>query len=167
LSIEEALSVVKKYREVSEEDHKRVRISQANLKNLFDIFDQEIDEKRQLVYAFLKAAASGNALKIQEAVDMIAQRRDKNFLLEVLNLLILWFKDSIHLLSTQDKSSIINVDYEEEIERFADSYTNSDFEVIVSEIENAISSVRNNVYAPLILTVLGIQIKNNLRRTSA
>jgi DNA polymerase-3 subunit delta' len=167
LSIEEALSVVKKYREVTEEDLKLIRISQANLKSLFDILDQDIDEKRQLVYEFLKATASGNALKIQEVVDMIAQRRDKNFLLEVLNLLILWFKDTIHLISTQDKSGLINVDYEEEINRFASSYINSDFEVIVREIENAISNVRNNVYTPLILTVLGIQIKKHLQRTTA
>ena len=166
LSIDEALSVVKNYRDISDEDHKLVRISQANLKTLFDILDQEIDEKRKLVYEFLKAAASGNSFKIQEAIDMITQRRDKNFLLEVLNLLILWFQDTIHLISTQDKSGLVNVDYEEEIDRFAKSYYNSDFEVIVREIENAVSNVRNNVYAPLILTVLGIQIKKHLCRTS-
>jgi len=98
-------------------------------------------------------------------VEVIAQRRDKNFLLDILNLLTLWFKDAIHLISLNKETDIINVDFEEEIKRFASSYMNSDFERIVTEIENAISNVRNNVYTPLILTVLGIQIRENLKRT--
>jgi len=165
LSIDEALSVVKDYRDISEEEHKIVRISQGNLKNIFEVLDQDIDEKRKIVYDFLKASASGSAIKTQEVVDTIAQRRDKNFLLEVLNLLILWFKDTIHILSSEEDAQIINVDFEEEIGRFAKSYTNSDFENIVKEIENAITNVRSNVYTPLILTVLSIQIKKYLKRT--
>ena len=167
LSTEEAISVLKKYRDISEDDQKIVRISQGNLKSIFEILDQDIDEKRTLVYDFLKASASGSAMKIQEVVDVVAQRRDKNFLLEVLNLLILWFKDTIHLVSTQDNTNLVNVDFEEEIGRFAKSYSNSDFEKIVKEIENAISNVKNNVYTPLLMTVLGIQIKKHLRRTTA
>lgn len=167
LSNDEAISVLKKFRDISEDDHKIVRISQGNLKNIFEILDQDIDEKRTLVYQFLKASASGSAMKIQEVVDAIAQRRDKNFLMEVLNLLILWFKDTIHLVATEDHTNIVNVDFEEEIGRFANSYANSDFETIVKEIENAISNVRNNVYTPLLMTVLGIQIKKHLSRPSA
>jgi len=164
LSFEEALSAVKKYRDISDEEHKLIRISQGNLKTVFEILDQEIDDKRRIVYDFLKASASGNAVKIQEVVDLIAQKRDKNFLMDILNLLILWFKDTIHVISADEKAEIINVDFEDEINRFAKSYINSDFENIVTEIENAISNVRNNVYTPLILTVLGIQIKKYLER---
>jgi DNA polymerase-3 subunit delta' len=165
LSIDEALSIVKNFRDITEEEHKIVRISQGNLKNIFEGFDQDIDDKRKIVYDFLKASASGSAIKIQEVVDIISQRRDKNFLLEVLNLLILWFKDTIHVVSSDNEAEIINVDFEEEIGRFAKSYINSDFENIVKEIENAISNVRSNVYTPLILTVLSIQIKKHLQRT--
>jgi len=165
LSIEEASSVVSKFQEISESERKIIRISQGNLKNIFENLNQEIDDKRKIVYDFLKASASGSAIKIQEVVDVIAQRKDKNFLLDILNLLILWFKDAIHLISAEDKAEIINVDFEEEIKRFAKSYTNSDFEFIVTEIEKTVSNVRNNVYTPLLLTVLGIHIRKHLRRT--
>jgi len=165
LSFEEALSVVNKFGDISDTERKIVRITQGNLKNIFDILNQDVDEKRKIVYDFLRASASGSAIKIQEVVDVIAQRRDKNFLLDILNLLILWFKDAIHLISMDERAEIINVDFEDEIKRFAKSYTNSDFEHIVTEIENAISNVRNNVYTPLILTVLGIQIRKHLHRS--
>ena len=165
LSFKEASSVVKKYQEISDNEEKIIRISQGNLKNIFDLLNQDLDDKRKIVYDFLKASASGSALKIQEVVDVIAQKRDKNFLLDILNLLILWFKDAIHLISTEGNIEFINIDFEDEIRRFAKSYKNSDFDYIVTEIENAVSNVRSNVYTPLILTVLGIQIKKHLQRT--
>ena len=165
LSFEEASSVVKKYQKISDDEEKIIRISQGNLKNIFSLLNQDLDDKRKIVYDFLKASASGNALKIQEVVDVVAQKRDKNFLLDILNLLILWFNDAIHLISAEGNVEIINVDFEDEIRRFAKNYSNSNFDYIISEIENAVSNVRNNVYTPLILTVLGIQIKKHLQRT--
>jgi len=165
LSIDEASSVISKFQSISEYERKIIRISQGNLKNIFENLIQEIDDKRNIVYDFLKASASGSAIKIQEVVDVIAQRRDKNFLLDVLNLLILWFKDAIHLISAEDRVEIINVDFEEEIKRFTKVYANSDFEFIVTEIEKTVSNVHNNVYTPLLLTVLGIHIKKHLQRT--
>jgi len=165
LSFEEALSVVNKYRDISDIEHKLIRISQFNLKNIFDILNHETDDKRRIVYDYLKASASGSAIKIYEVVDLITQRRDKNLLLDILNLLILWFRDAIHLISADDSAEIINVDFEDELKRFANSYPTSDFENIVIEIENAVSNVRNNVYTPLILTVLGIQIRKHLQRS--
>jgi DNA polymerase-3 subunit delta' len=164
LSFEEALSIINKFQNISDSERKIVHISQGNLKSIFEILNQDIDDKRRIVYDFLKASASGSALKIQEVVDVITQKRDKNFLLDILNLLILWFRDAIHIIVADDRAEIINVDFEEEIKRFAKSYLNSDFELIVKEIEYAVSNVRNNVYTPLILTVLGIQIKKHLQK---
>ena len=165
VSFDESLSVIRKFHDISDTERRIIRISQGNLKHIFENLNQDIDSKRKIVYDFLKASASRNAVKIQEAIDIIVQRRDKNFLLDVLNLLILWFKDVIHLVSATESTEIINVDFEDEIKRFAKSYINSDFEYIVVEIEKAVSSVRNNVYTPLLLTVLGIHIGNHLQRT--
>jgi DNA polymerase-3 subunit delta' len=164
LSLEEVLQILSKFRDISEQDRKIVQISQGNLKQIFDIIEQDIDEKRQMVYDFLKASATGNALKLQEAIDSMAKKRDKNFLLDILNLLILWFKDAIHLVSSGAEAQIVNIDFKEEVIRFAENYPTSDFEGIVIEIEKAIANLRQNVYSPILLTVLGIQIKKRLTR---
>ena len=129
LSLEEVLQILSKFRDISEQDRKIVQISQGNLKQIFDIIEQDIDEKRQMVYDFLKASAMGNALKLQEAIDSMAKKRDKNFLLDILNLLILWFKDAIHLVSSGAEAQIINIDFKEEVIRFAENYPTSDFKV--------------------------------------
>jgi hypothetical protein len=164
LSLEEALQILSKFRDISEQERKIVQISEGNLKQIFDIIEQDIDEKRQMVYDFLKASATGNALKLQEVIDSMAKKRDKNFLLDILNLLILWFKDAIHLISSGTEAQIVNIDFKDEIIRFAENYPASDFEGIVIEIEKAIANLRQNVYSPILLTVLGIQIKKRLIR---
>jgi len=61
----------------------------------------------------------------------------------------------------------INIDFEKEISRFAQNFSHSDFDQIVFEIEKAISAVKKNVYAPIIFTVLGIEIKKHLQRVKS
>jgi DNA polymerase-3 subunit delta' len=166
LSLDEALSVISKFRDVTTEDRQNIQIAQRNLKQFFEIVDQDINEKRKMVYEFIRASAAGSVIKLQQIIDSITQRRDKNFLLDFLNLLILWFKDTIQIVAAEENSEIINLDFRDEIGRFAQNYMHSDFDQIVFEIEQSIVNVKSNIYAPLILTVLGIRVKKNLQRVN-
>jgi DNA polymerase-3 subunit delta' len=164
LTYEEALSVVKSYQNVDGETQKIIHIAQGNLKAIFQLLQQDIEEKRKMVYEYLRAVASDNALNLMEIVDTITKQRDKNFLMDILNLLILWFKDALQLVYLGMDTEIINIDFKEEIKRFTHIYQTSDFENIIIEIEKTLRKLQFNVYNPLLLTVLGIRIKNNLTR---
>jgi len=167
LTTDAALAVLARYHPVSDAERIIAGIAQGNLKEIFDSLDTDSEDKRQVVYEFLKAAARGSARDIVNSADALARRRDKNFLLDVLNLLILWIKDTINILSAGGEAQIINVDFKDEIQRFARSYAPSDFEQIILEIENSISSLKSNAHVPLLITVLGIQIHEHLRRAQA
>jgi len=164
-SVETALQILGRYRNVSEKDQELIHITQANLKEIFEVIDLEDEDKRKIVYEFLKATARESNYELFKIIESLSQRKDKNFLLDILNLLILWFKDTIRLISSPDKMLLINIDYKEEIMRFSKSYRSSDFDQILIDIDQAISNVKSNVYVPLLLTVMGIQIKDNLCRT--
>ena len=69
-------------------------------------------------------------------------------------------------MAAGENPEIINLDFKDEIGRFAQNYKHSDFDQIVFEIEQSIANVKSNIYAPLILTVLGIQVKKNLQRVN-
>ena len=164
LSYSEALSIVTKYRPDTDEVQRAVHMAQGNLKAIFQMLENNIEQKSQLIYEYMKAIAGGNPLSIMEIVDMLTKRRDKNFLMDILNLLTLWFQDVMHLVALGIDTEIINVDFKEELRRFTQSYRYSNFENIVEEIENALNKLHKNVYHPLILTVLAIHIKKNLIR---
>ena len=63
LSFEEAISVVSQYRELSEDDQKLVRISQGNLKNIFEVLDQDVDEKTDYRLRFSKGCSEWKCCK--------------------------------------------------------------------------------------------------------
>ena len=163
-TVESALQILGQYRSVSEKDREVVQIAQGNLKEIFELIDQENEDKRRIVYEFLKAAAKGSNYELHKIIDSISQRKDRNFLLDILNLLILWFKDTIRIISSPEKLQLINIDYKEEIMRFSRSYADSDFDRILLEIDKAISNIKANIHIPLLLTVMGIQINKNLHR---
>ncbi len=49
-----------------------------------------------------------------------------------------------------------------ELEKFANAYVQSDFEKIISAIEQSILNIRQNIYGPLLLTNLALRIKESL-----
>lgn len=165
LTYTEAEQVAGKFLDLNDETIKLIHLSEGNLKKVFEVSAEDITHKNQVVYEFLKAVAAANILGLYEMTEQVAKSRDKNYLMDTLNLLILWFKDAIMLGSLGPQAKIVNVSYQNELQRFAAAYLNSDFIQIIKEIEKAVSNLNRNVYAPLVLTVLAIRIKENLSRS--
>jgi len=160
LSFEEARSIVNKYQVMDDSLEKVIRVNEFNLKKIFDSFNEDIEKKTKQVYEYLRSLASGDALRLKNSVDQITQSRDRNYLMDILNLLILWFKDVIHLISLDKTANLVNM--QEEIKKFAALYRHSDFDKILRIIEEANFNIKRNVNGALVLTVLGIRIKETL-----
>jgi DNA polymerase III subunit delta' len=162
LSNDEIVEVVKNYHPIDDRITKVIKFSQGNLKKVFGSLEEDYESKQQLVLTFLRAAASGSAVKISEVVDEMYKKRDKNFLIEIMNLVILWFQDVVHWENSEAESKTTSFDFSTELENFSNAYSNSDFEKIISAIEEAIQNVKRNIYAPLLLTTLALRIKEAL-----
>ncbi len=143
-----------------------LRISEGNIKKVFDMLETESGEKRAMALQFLRAAAAGKAQLISEVVDSIQKENDKNFLKELLNLIILWFRDSLNRSVLGTTAAVINADFENEIVKFTEVYGNSDFNGIVDLLEQALNYVDRNVHRPLILTSLAIKLNRLLVKSS-
>lgn len=165
LSEDEIITIVKKFHPIDERTKKVIRFARANLKTVFRTFEEDFSERQEIVLTFLRAAASGSAQKISDSIDNIYRRRDKNYLMEILNLITLWFQDVIHLLTFQEEAQIINIEYTEELTKFTNAFADSDFDYIIRIIEETIQNVNRNVHAPLLLTVLALRIKKSLIKT--
>ena len=162
LSNDEILEVVKKFHPIDDKILKVIKFCQGNLKKVFGSLEEDYETKQKLVLIFLRAAASGSAVKISDAVDDMFKKRDKNYLVEILNLIILWFQDVNHINTLNEEKTIINFDFSTELTNFSNAYSKSDFEQIINILEEAIQNVKRNIYAPLLLTVLALRIKESL-----
>jgi DNA polymerase-3 subunit delta' len=159
---EDGIKVIEKYIQPDDGTMQIIHMAQGNLKLVFEMIENEDREIRKQMITYLRAAASGDSLKISEIVDTISAKRDKNHLKDLLYLLILWFKDALHLSILGKETQLINIDFQQELIKFADHYRESDFEEIVTEIEKAVAHVNRNLYNPLILTLLALRIKRKL-----
>ena len=126
---------------------------------------QDFRPRSQLIYDYIRYAAGGDMLNLTDVVEKMTASRDRNYLLDLLNLLTLWFKDVIHFLNFKDESIIINRNLKENIVNFTRLYNRSDFEAIIDLIDQSITNVQRNVNGKIILTVLGFRINENLIKT--
>ena len=165
LKFDEAISVVEQYDTVDDKIKEIIYLNENNLKKIFNSLSEDYGAKSQLVYEYIKAAASQDILRLTEAIDKMTATRDRNYLLDLLNLLTLWFKDVIHVIALNDESIIINTDLKENITKFTRIYRDSDFEQIINNISDSIDYIKRNANGKIVLTTLGFRIKNGLIRT--
>ena len=141
------------------------RIAQYNLKKVFNILESDSSENRERVYQFLRAIATNNMLDVADVSDYLAQKRDKNNILDFLNLLILWLRDALHHQVLGDTKDFINLDYIEQIEKFANRYKQSNLQEMIEIIERTSLDIQRNAHPTLTLTNLALELNDHLIKT--
>lgn len=166
-SDEQIEKIVKQYENIDKDIKAMIRTSQNNIKQVFNMLYADSENEREIIYNFIRAVASKNMLEISNVINVMTQSGDKNNLMNLLNLIILWLNDSIHYLILNDSEDFINLDYAESITKFAKFYQNSDFERLIGFVEKAYFDIQRNAHAVLTLTNLAIEMKNHLIRTTS
>jgi len=164
-SFKETLSVISQYHPITPKVEKIAHICQGNLVKAFHDLEIEEDDKRKQMYAFLHSTVTHDDLQLFRVIDEMARARDKNYLMNILVLLILWFQDALHIQSFGQQTDIVHADYQAEINRFADLYPLACFEDIISMLDQAAGQIKQNVYPQLVFTVLAFRIRKILKQT--
>jgi len=166
-SEEEIIKIVENYGASKNEIIHAGKIARNNLKKIFELLKSDSGETRELVYQFLRAVASKNVFEYSEIIENITQKRDKNYISEFLDLLILWFSDAIHYLALGKTDGFINTDFQEPIVKFAQHYKNASLEKEIEIIENAVVDIQRNAHPALTLTNLALQMQDQLIMTES
>ncbi len=160
---EEIGQIIQRYSPTEKDIAPLIRIARNNVKKIFELLDSDYDEKRQLIYGFIKSVAADNILPISQTIDQMTQKRDKNYVVELLDLLILWLRDALHYLILKDRQELINLDYAESIEKFSLFFQNSNLEKLIAIVEQAMLDLEGNAHPALTLMNLAIEMKNELK----
>jgi len=163
LRFKEALSVVKVYQPVTAQVEKVVHLGEGNLVKIFKELETDEDDKRMVMYSYMQALLAEDELQIFTTIDEIVKARDKNYLLNILVLIILCFKDILHIKLFGQQTEIVNIDYQSLMLRFAEIYPLAGIEEIIFCLEQASEQIRHNVYPQLVLTVLAFRIRTIIK----
>jgi len=161
-SDEQITNIVNRYNPDEKDVLSVARIAQNNLKKVFNILESDSSENRERVYQFFRAVATNNMLDVADVIDYLTQKRDKNNIIEFLNLLILWLRDALHNQVLEDTKDFINLDYKESIEKFANRYKHSNLQEMITIIENASLDIQRNAHPALTLTNLALELDDHM-----
>ncbi len=154
--------IINRYQTVDQDLDVLIRISRFNLKKVYRLLHSAYQQQREVVYEFLKALASGNMFLTAQIIDRITQKRDKNYILEILDLLVLWLQDALHVQILGTKAQLLNLDFEEAIAKFSDYYLGADLRKIIERVEEAARQITMNGHPALTLTSLAIDMHEKL-----
>ena len=166
-TLEQITEIIKKYENSEEDIDSLIRLSQFNIKKIFNILRSDYQSRRELVYKFLKAAAVENYFTVSALIDELTQKRDKNYILEFLDLLALWLRDALHFSISESSADFVNQDYAEAVQKFAEFYQDTDFDNIIRLVEKYYFFIKSNAHPALTLTNLSIELHRLLTQKKA
>jgi DNA polymerase-3 subunit delta' len=132
------------------------RLAGGSYTRAVDLAGTEAFEERKHVLAFVRHALGSNVPAVLQAVERVAEARDRELAERFLTLLLMWFRDALAL---RYGAVIFNVDQEEDIRSFTSKFPHADLLRVIAHIEHALSSVDRNVYIKLVLLRLSVQLK--------
>ncbi len=165
-SDDEIIEIIKKYEKVDDTISAKIAVAQNDIEKVFELLYSDTATELELVYNYLRSLAKGNFLEVSNIVDEMLAKRDKNYTLELLNHILLWFKDAVHYLLLNDSRTIVNKDYMEQIVKFADYYNEVDFPRIIEYIEQAQQDISRNGNPSMAFFNLAIRIRKELLKSA-
>lgn len=143
------------------------RMCFGNYRRALELATENIQERQELMLNILRKVLLSD-LEILQLVEQLVQQEDRKTVKELLQLMVVWFRDAM-LLSLHPKQSeagekVINIDRLPTLDKFINSLVAIDYERVIGRIENAIEYLDRNVYLNVILLELLFELKKHLRR---
>lgn len=160
----ECLQIIKQQHSTEDDYTALIRIHQYNIEEILERVAYSDEDLRPLVVEFIRAVAKANWEEITRISEFFVQKRDKQKVLEFIELLLLWISDAFRYKAVQNNTLVLNVDMEDVIANFANHYTDTDYEKLISIVEQGYKDIKMNLNISITLTHLAIAINKNLKR---
>lgn len=138
------------------------RLADGSYARAVALLDEDVDEWRRDVLSFVRTALGNNIVTLLQAVEKVADLKERELVNRFLVLLLMWLRDALVL---SYGGEIINVDQREELSRFVAKFPRANLLQALAHVEKAISLVDRNVYIKLAILNLAIHLKADILHT--
>ena len=129
------------------------KMAGGSLQRAQELVGDEFEQKRDEALTFLGKALDQEPLRRTSGTEELLQDHDKAAVQELLQILLVWFRDAWQL-RLNACYHVINVDRIAQIERFLNKWPDFQAEQAIQSTEQAIDYIQKNVYLPLVLHTL-------------
>ncbi len=137
------------------------RLAGGDYSYALDLFSEDVVSQRTEAVEFLRSILSGRSTKLLEEIEERVAENDRKTVEQLLMLLLIWFRDAL-MMKEQAGAGIINQDQREDLNRFLSRFKESNFPATIAAVERGLELLRGNVYLPLVLLSVSIQLKKIL-----
>jgi DNA polymerase-3 subunit delta' len=137
------------------------RLAGGSYTRACELIDSDVLEERKFVVNFIRNALAGIPSKVIEDVETVTGWKDRDQALRFLQFVQLWFRDALVL---SRGGTIINLDQQEDLQRFVSRNPDADLLRALRETERALSLVSRNAYIKLVLLHLATRLSSTLKR---
>ncbi|HLP15656.1 MAG TPA: DNA polymerase III subunit delta' [Bacteroidota bacterium] len=137
------------------------RLSDGSYSRALDLLNEDLDKERTDAVAFLRGCLGNAVLKYFDDQDEYFSSKKREPVEQLLHLLLVWFRDAI-IFREQGETGVINHDQLGDLERFVSRFGTADLAACAGAVERALGLLRRNVYLPLVLLSLTVQLKRLL-----
>ncbi|MCU0372216.1 MAG: hypothetical protein MUE56_03095 [Ignavibacteria bacterium] len=154
--------IIKNYPDIGDEERTLlVNLSNGSLTALKNIIENNFMALRDKVIDHLRSIVANNFIRLSQIISELTADKDREFVRQYLNLMILWFRD-LAVKKSGNEELLINRDKSENVTNFLNRFDCNEFEVI-NMLESFISDIDKNVNLELMLYTLSYDIKPLIR----
>lgn len=136
------------------------RLAHGSIGRALGLINTDVRQQRERAVAFLRKIASYAIVELSQFIDQLSREYDRSGLQRILVLMEFWLRDAFVISEGSD--SIINLDMEESIRKFAAHYVALPYDEVQKLIERSVSLLDRNAYIPLVLYTLSIHLHRHL-----
>lgn len=135
--------------------------AQGSYSRACDFLDENMRSMRHEVVDLLRASLKRTFYRadLLSHLDKMTGEKDRTRVEMMLMLLMMWIRDCYAFTIARYDAPIINIDQRETIERFANAFSEADYNAAIIAVENAISNIKRNVHIQLTMITLLISCR--------
>jgi DNA polymerase III subunit delta' len=137
------------------------RLADGSYARALAMHTDDLDQQRADAVAFLRGCLGNAVLKFMEDQEDYFTSKKREPVEQLLHLLLVWFRDAI-VLQERGEEGVINHDQLADLHKFVSKFGGTDLAGCTVAVEHAFELLRRNVYLPLVLLSLTVQLKRLL-----
>jgi DNA polymerase-3 subunit delta' len=132
------------------------RLANGSYTRALELLQTDVFEERTFAVDFIRNALAGNAARVIEDAERIAGWKNRDQVQRFLLTILMWFRDALVL---SQGGSVINLDQQEDLQRFLARNPGADISAAMTETERALSLLDRNTYIKLVIYTLATRLR--------
>lgn len=158
----EIVQALKERQQMTEQEAVRVaRLANGSYTRAVELLGTDIEQYRADVIVFLRSILGSSQIKIMEDQEEYITGNKRDRAEQLLSMILVWFRDSI-VMREGARQHLLNADQEQDLDRFTGRFGTKDLESCMNVVERSLELLRRNVYLPLVMLSLTVQLRRIL-----